>query len=382
MTRHLLLALGLALVAAATALLLGDVGLFDGPAHWLFDRYKGESLWKGEPAAAWPWLPPLVAGTAALLVAWVAVDLTAWSAKLAVVAAMLGAVAFLSLTLAFYGVAFSPWPGLTAAALAFTMGSLLAETPSSRQRRTSQSLLGGRAGTETLRAWDGRDEAPPWREAGLRECAVLAVRVLSPTPAGEAVGSHLDQLGRSVGEIRRLIVPRPGVILDGPASDGVRAFFGFRPGSTGGDLEAAAQTALEVAMFLSEEANLQAQSGKPSLAWGVGLSIGPLMTGMHGPPLEQFWTASGHAAEQARQLAALNARHHTRILIGRRAADALAGRFELRPVEGDAIHTLLAARSAPTAEDLTTSSVDHDLLADTTSPPTPAPAPPPQPSQP
>jgi len=54
MTRHLLLALGLALVAAATSLLLGDVGLFDGPAHWLFDRYRGESLWKGEPAAPWP----------------------------------------------------------------------------------------------------------------------------------------------------------------------------------------------------------------------------------------------------------------------------------------------------------------------------------------
>jgi hypothetical protein len=106
------------------------------------------------------------------------------------------------------------------------------------------------------------------------------------------------------------------------------------------------------------------------------------MTGMHGPPSEQFWTVSGHAAEQARQLAALNARHHTRILIGRRAADALAGRFELRPVEGDAIHTLLAARPTPAADDLPPHSVDPDLLADAATPAQPAPAPPSPPSQP
>ena len=69
MTRHLILALGLALVAAATALLLADVGVFESPARWLFDAYRSEALWKSEPAPVWPWLPTLAAGLGALLVA-------------------------------------------------------------------------------------------------------------------------------------------------------------------------------------------------------------------------------------------------------------------------------------------------------------------------
>ena len=54
MSRHLILALGLALVAAATALLLADVGVFESPTHWLFARYAGESLWKESPTTVWP----------------------------------------------------------------------------------------------------------------------------------------------------------------------------------------------------------------------------------------------------------------------------------------------------------------------------------------
>ena len=133
---------------------------------------------------------------------------------------------------------------------------------------------------------------------------------------------------------------------DTPASDGVRAFFGFRPTATGGDLPEAARAALDLADFLREEATLQTQAGHPALSWGLGVSVGPLLTGIHGPDSARFWTASGPAVEQARQLAALNARHLTTILVGRRAADVLASDFTLQPVEGDAIHSLLAAKSA------------------------------------
>ena len=85
------------------------------------------------------------------------------------------------------------------------------------------------------------------------------------------------------------------------------------------------------------------------MSWGLGVSVGPLLTGIHGPDSARFWTASGPAVEQARQLAALNARHLTTILVGRRAADVLASDFTLQPVEGDAIHALLAAKpAAPT----------------------------------
>jgi hypothetical protein len=372
MTRHLILALGLALVAAATALLLADVGVFEGAERWLFARYRGESLWKEAPAAVWPWLPMVVAGVGALLVAWVAVDVATWTAKLAVLAATLGAVGFLSLTLAFYGMAYSPWPGLTAAALAFAMGCLLAETPSSRERRDTLTLLGRRAGDETLQAWQARGLTPPWREPGVREGAVLAVRVLSPAPEAEAVAAHLDQRGRALGEITRLLRQRPGVVLDLPSGDGVRAFFGFRPDATAGDLEPAAQAALELAMFLKEEATLQTQAGQAPVVWGLGLSFGALVTGRHGPESERFWTASGTAAEQARQLAALNARHQTSILVGRRAAEALAARFELRAVEGDAIHALIAAKPSPAPEELPMATADAEGLAEPDAPPKPA----------
>ncbi len=358
--RHLILALGLALVAAATALLLSDIGVFEAAERWLFARYRGESLWKENPAAVWTWVPMVVAGVGALLVAWVAVDVATWTAKLAVLAAMLGAVAFLSLTLAFYGVAYAPWSGLAAALLAFAMGCLLAETPTSRDRRDSVSLLGTRAGEDTLQAWTGSGRMPPWREPGVREAAVVAVRVVSAAPAAEGVAAHLDQRGRTMAEITRLLRQRPGVILDLPSGDGVRAFFGFRPEVMAGDLEPAAEAVLELSRFLKEEATLQTQAGETPLAWGIGLSAGPLVTGSHGPDGERFWTASGTAAEQARQLAALNARHHTSILVGRRTAEALAGRYELRAVEGDAIHALLAARPAPEPEELPVAAADTD----------------------
>jgi hypothetical protein len=373
MSRHVILALGLALVATATALLLADVGFFEPPAHWLFARYEEESLWKGPPSPAWPWLATTTAGLAALLVAWVAVDHAGWSAKGAVLAATLGAVAFLSLTLAFYGVAFNPWPGLTAAALAFAMGCLLAETPAGRNHRQSQTLLGRRASRATLQAWSGPGLTPPWPAPAMRDGAALAVRVLSPPPSAEALAPHLAQLGRSLGDISRFLRARPGVVLDSPASDGVRAFFGFRPDSAGGDLDLAAQTALDLATFLREEAVLQAQAGQPAPSWGLGLSLGSLLTALHGPDEEKFWTASGAPAEQARQLAALNARHQTSILVGRRAAEALAARFNLRPVEGDAIHALLAAKPAPAPDELPLTAAHHEALADT---PLAAPSPP------
>jgi len=373
MTRHLILALGLALVASATALLLADVGAFEGLSRELFDRYRAESLWKGVPWPAWTWLPPLTTGVISLLVAWVAVDLVSWSAKLGVLGASLMAVGFLSLTLAFYGAAYAPWPALTAAVLAFAMGCALAETPSSRERREAAALLGTRTGPATLQSWTGRGLTAPWREPGVREAAVVSVRLLSPTPPAETIGLHLDQRARVSAEIIRLLRDRPGVILDAPASDGIRAFFGFRPDAVVGDLEAAAHAALEIATFLKDEAALQAQAGVPPLVWGIGLSFGPLVVGRHGSESERFWTASGTPAEQARQLAALNARHHTAILIGRRAADSLGARFEVRAVEGDAIHALLAVRPDPAHEELPLTPPDPDTPAASQPPDSPTP---------
>ena len=360
MTRHLILALGLALVASATALLLADVGVFSGLSDQLFARYRDESLWKGVPWAAWPWLQPVASGLLALLVAWVAVDLAGWGAKFAVLGAALAAAAFLSLTLAFYGGAYAPWPALTAAVLAFAMGCALAETPSSRDRRETVALLGTRAAPATLQAWSDRGLTAPWRAPGVREAAVISIRLLSPMPPPETVGPHLEQRGRVSSEITRLLLHRPGVILDVPASDGIRAFFGFRPDASAGDLESAAHAALEIATFLKDEAALQAQAGVPALVWGIGLSFGPLVVGRHGSESDPFWTASGTPAEQARQLAALNTRHHTAILIGRRAADALGARFEVRPVEGDAIHSLLAVKAIPAHEELPLATPDPD----------------------
>jgi len=361
MSRHVILALGLALVATATALLLADVGIFEEPGRWLFARYQEESLLKDGAGAVWSWLPPAAAGLSAALVAWVAVDQASWGPKLAVLGATLGAVAFLSLTLAFYGLAFNPWPGLAAAALAFAMGCLLAETPATRSGRSDVSLADQRLSPATRQAWHGRAEPPPWAKPGGRESAVLSVRVLSPAPASGAA-LHLDQLGRALGEITRFLRQRPGVVLDTPASDGVRAFFGFRPETSGGDLDEAARAALELATFLREEATLQTQAGQPVPAWGLGLSLGSLLTGFHGPDPERFWTASGPAVEQSRQLAALNARHHTTILVGRRAAEALAARFDLRAVEGDAIHALLAPKPAPAPEDLPHAAIEEMLV--------------------
>ena len=126
----------------------------------------------------------------------------------------------------------------------------------------------------------------------------------------------------------------------------------MRPVCAANGPDDAATAALALAGFLKEEATLAAQGGRPALTCGVGLSFGSLLCGKHGPDRSAFWTATGPAAEQARQLAVLNARHGTRILVGRRLAERLRERFELRLIDGEAVQTLLATKLDTPADDL------------------------------
>lgn len=368
MSRHLIFAIAIAAFATATVLLLASAEVFTSLGQWLAAQYQREALLKGAIAPEWPWLGPVAAGLAALLVAWVAVDLSPWAVKLAVPVVTGVALVFLSLTLALYGMAFNPWPAIAGCGLAFAMGALLAETPASRRRREWHARLGDRAGAATLAEWDAAGEAP-WLGDGTREAAVLAVRALNPVPAPEKAADQLAMLRQVLEEAAKRLRHIPGVILDAPAGDGLRAFFGFSHRATQGGLDEAARAALDLARFFQEEATLRAQAEKPAAHFGIGLSHGTLLTGQHGPQGAAFWTASGQSAEQARQLAALNARHHSAILVGRRAAERLAAHFELKAVEGDVIHALLAPKAAAEAEE---TPLADPLEADAPSPASPA----------
>ena len=257
---------------------------------------------------------------------------------------------FLSLTLALYGVAFNPLPSLLAATLAWVMGGLLAETPAGRRQREWQTVLGDRLAPASLTEWMKAADALPL-DGAVCEAAVLAVRVLDPLPTAPKAAAHLAAMRRVVNEGVEFLNKRGGAVLDVPAADGLRAFFGLGPKAAESGPDDAATAALALAGFLKEEATLAAQGGRPALMCGVGLSFGSLLCGKHGPDRSAFWTATGPAAEQARQLAGLNARHGTRILVGRRLAERLRERFELRVIDGEAVQSLVAAKLDTPADD-------------------------------
>lgn len=376
MLRHLAFTFGIVLLAATTVLVMADAGAFDALGTWLAQRYEAESFLV-EARPAWPWLQPLAVILAAGLVAWVAVEPVTWAARFGVLGAAIVAAFFLSLTLALYGVVYNPFPAVLAAIAGFLMGGVLAETPNGRRQREWLELLGARADAATLAAWKEQPEDAPWTRPTVRETAVLAVRVLNPLPNPEEAAQRLTAMSCALEECARELKKRLGVVLEPVAGDGVRAFFGQLPVAAHGDLEAAADAALELAARWKESATNAAAEGAPPLQLGLGLSLGPLLAGRHGLAASPVWAATGPAAEQARQLASLNARHRTTILVGRRAAAVLRERFDVTAVEGDAIHKLIARKATATPE----ADEDHGALlaSDAESPlptaSTPAPTP-------
>lgn len=369
MLRHLAFTFGIVLLAATTVLVMVDAGVFDAAGAWLVQRYQAESL-LAEAQPAWPWVQPLAVVFIAGLVAWVAVEPVTWAARWGVLIAACVAVLFLSLTLALYGVTYNPFPALAAAGLGFAMGGLLAETPSGRRQREWLELLGGRVDAATLAAWKDLPEEAPWSRPAVRETAVLALRVLNPLPATEEAIARLTAMSRVLEECAAELKKRPGVVLEPVVNDGLRAYFGLLPNATDGGLEAAAEAALELAARWRPAPALATPKANEEtpLEIGLGLSLGPLLTGRHGLSKAPVWAATGPAAEQARQLASLNARHRSTILVGRRAAALLRERFDLSAVDGDAIHTLKGRKAVSSMEE-----EDHGALL-ANEPETPAPA--------
>ena len=387
MTRHCILAFVVALLCTVTAVVLAEAGVFEGAGRWLFAQYAAESLLKSTEPGNWTWLNPVVGGIATLVVAWVAVDVVPWSARTIVFAVAALMIVFLSLTFALYGVAFNPLPSLLSAMLAWLMGGLFAETPAGRRQREWHLVIGDRLAPTTFAEWM-RSEDGLFLDGEVREAAVLAVRVLDPLPTAQKARLHLAAIRRLINETRSFLIERGGVVLDVAAGDGLRAFFGFGPKGASSGPEDAAVAALALAGFLKEEATLAAQGGRPSLTCGIGLSVGSLLCGKYGPDPAPFWTATGPAAEQARQLAALNARHGTRILVGRRLAERIRDRFELCLIDGEAVQALVGAKfdlAADTAVPESFEKLDlaHPIEMDAApEPATPAPAAPPEPQRP
>ncbi len=360
MSRHFAVTLGIAVLVATTVLLLADAGVFGGSEAWLLAHYQSERLLKDGATVSAAWKAGSVA-VAALLVAWVASDELTRRLKLGFGGAALVAMALLSLTLVVYGQLFSPVPAMTAAVLALVMGLLVTETPGARTRRHWHQWTGDRATPATV---DALAAAFPGETPGttLVEAAVVACRVIDPLPPATQAAAHAETVGHLVAEATAFLRRQPSGVLDLPAADGARAFFGLAPGGDpAASLAAAAEAALALARHLQEEASLLAAAGRPAPKFGVGLSSGVLSAGLLGRAEAPCFTAFGPPAEQSRQLASLNARHGTRVLAGRRAAQLGRDRFEFRAIEGDSLHELTGARAAESHDDPLVGSGDLDL---------------------
>ncbi|MGI8603093.1 MAG: adenylate/guanylate cyclase domain-containing protein [Verrucomicrobiales bacterium] len=348
MSRHLLATLIIAVPVSIAMLLLGDVPVFENVSRWLLQRFQAEGLAKGELTRV-AWLQAVSILASAFGVAWVAVDLGQAAPKIAIAAVASLLWGFLSLTLAFYGLFFDPFPSMAASILALASGLCFAETPRGRRTREIAQWFGSRVSQETLSKL--RTLAAPLDVAPeTREVAVLACRVANVSRSGEKTAEVVKAARALLEDAADFLRGRPGVVLDLLESDGVRAFFGFLREPSGASTADACIAALELKAHLNEFAELNRQAGRSPLHFGIGVSTGPLLIGLLGTRSHPAGTASGAAADHARHLAATALRNREGILVGRRGAQLAAEHFELRPIDGESLHVLLGARDQPAEE--------------------------------
>ena len=344
MARHFFISLTVAVLVGVTVVTLSEAGAFSALGDWWRARCVAEQLLKadGPTAPAWlRWAAVLISG---LMLAWIGSSGGQVASKLAVGGASLLVWSFTSLTATVYGVFLDPFPALMAGCLAFLGGLGSTGTAASRRRQEWSGALGDRVSPETF----AHIVAQPSGEkplATVSELTAMTVRVTADWPTDPAKApAFLASLQQVLKEAAAFLRRQPGAVLDLPSGEQVRVFFGWiTPGVDAGAGEAC-RAALTLKSYLDGQIALAPFKDGPSIRFGIGVSTGRCLTGLHGTGEGQV-TASGPPAEHSRQLAGAASRCGVAIAIGKRSCQAIGDLFVTRPLENGAFFALESVRS-------------------------------------
>ncbi|NNE92649.1 MAG: adenylate/guanylate cyclase domain-containing protein [Verrucomicrobiales bacterium] len=332
MRRYALTALLIGSLVAAAVLGLYFTGVFEGPAAWLGETYRGSGFFPDTEMSRVGWLEILLITVTSLGVAWCLVDIPQLGHKILVFMTILVVLMGLSPTFALYGKLFEPFSCMTAALLAATAGIIYAGTELGMRKRVLQNVLGPRVSRTILDEMMSAPEPPDFSGA-VREVSVLTVRVFNDGDLREKM-EPTEVLKMSNLFLRSTsdFLKSKGGYLDESGPDLVRVFFGMlKPSET--HAEEACRAALELRTRL-QNLNQECETRWfHRLQFGVAVSSGSMTVGVYGSPQHYFYSGVGAETDFSRRLAHANLRYDSDVLISARTFLIVSDKVEVRPME-------------------------------------------------
>ncbi len=295
----------------------------------------------------------------AFLSAWVCMELPRLFSRIAYLAGAVFLTLLISPALAFCGVLFEPFSGISAILVAGACGMILGATEAGQRRHTLLHYFIGRISTENFQKLVNAKEAVDI--SGKRELTVMTCRILNYTDLSAQMEPHdLEKLSSLFLQATAEFLVARGAYLDMCNAEGVRVFFGM-PVEDADHALNGCQAALELRKRLVNLDQEMQNRWHRKPAFGVALATGPMSIGLFGFREFQFFSAVGEALDFSRRLCSINLIYGSQVLVNARAFHLTKDHLEMRPMEMvyaprmhqiSEVYELLAAKGALNDEEI------------------------------
>ena len=316
----------------APVLALYQAGWFPSSAAWLKDMVLPRLLVL--PAEGLRMNLPLQYAyytAAAFCSAWVCIELFSLWRKVAYLLGMIFLTASFSVVLAWLGLVFEPFSGISAALVAGAIGIVISSGTRGYRRHMLRRFFVGRLWTKSYERLSAQDHVERLTER--REITVLTCRMANhlelseegEARAFEAFTAHFEQ------QVSEFLVARGGY-LDTCTAQRIRVLFGYPL-----EDEHHALHASQVLLQLRDHWPALQREMQSRWLWkprlGAALTTGSVACGLFGHREFQSFSAVGEAVDLSDRLCALNTVYGSQLLMSARTYALVKESVEVRPME-------------------------------------------------
>jgi adenylate cyclase len=326
--RYLKASFLIAAAAAVIALGLYEAGAFQRPDAWLA-VFLGQAVPAPERHSVAQYAAVLLL---ALGIAWTTVDINRTPVKLLVAGAALAEVLGLTGMLNLYGVYFSPFPSVTALAVALFGGLLYSRTQAGKRKRTLEEVFGTRISGATFnRLLDSN--APLRFDGEMLSASVVVCEIFNHDELMEQLSTEHFVAATNL-LLRRgadFLVEKGGY-LDDCAGETLRVIFGV-PQADDKHAERACEAALQLMHELDVVNEECMRRWNQALDFRIGVNSGEMVCAAYGSNRLGTFSVAGEAVDFARRLCAANTIYGSRIMTGSHTLELGGQALEVRPME-------------------------------------------------
>jgi len=267
----------------------------------------------------------------AFVSAWVCMELPRLFSRAAYLAGAVFLTLLISPALAFCGVLFEPFSGVSAILISGICGMILGATEAGQRRHTLLHYFVGRLSTDKFQKLVNAKEAVDI--SGKRELTVMTCRILNYADLSAQMEPHdLENLSSLFLQATAEFLVARGSYLDMCNAEGVRVFFGM-PVEDAEHALHGCQTALELRQRLVNLDQEMQNRWHRKPAFGVALATGPMSIGLFGFREFRFYSAVGEALDFSRRLCSINLIYGSHVLVNARTFHLTKDHLEVRPME-------------------------------------------------